>query len=75
MRNREKIAEELASARARRDRLDAKIEALEKEYIETENAEILGVVHSFDLTPEELADLMSRLRNKALGPDKEETNE
>jgi hypothetical protein len=75
MRNREKIAEELASARARRDRLDAKIEALEKEYIETENAEILGVVHSFDLTPEELADLMSRLRNKAPGPDKEETNE
>ena len=75
MRNREKIAEELASARARRDRLDAKIEALEKEYIETENAEILGVVHSFDLTPEELADLMSRLRNKVPGPDKEETNE
>ena len=75
MRNREKIAEELASARARRDRLDAKIEALEKEYIETENAEILGVVHSFDLTPEGLADLMSRLRNKAPGPDKEETNE
>ena len=75
MRNREKIAEELASARARRDRLDAKIEALEKEYIETENAEILGVVHSFDLTPEELADLMSRLRKKAPGPDKEETNE
>jgi len=75
MRNREKIAEELASARARRDRLDAKIEALEKEYIETENAEILGVVHSFDLTPEELADLMSRLRKNAPGPDKEETNE
>ena len=74
MRNREKIAEELASARARRDRLDAKIEALEKEYIETENAEILGVVHSFDLAPEELADLMSRLRKNAPGPDKEETN-
>jgi hypothetical protein len=64
MRNRERIAEELARARARRERLDRKIEDLEKEYTETENAEILGLVHSYDFTPEQLAEFMAGLHKK-----------
>jgi archaellum component FlaC len=64
MRNRERIAEELARARARRERLDRKIEDLEKEYTETENAEILGLVHSYDFTPEQLAEFMEDARKQ-----------
>lgn len=67
MTKRERIAEELHNLRRRRDALNKRIEELEKKYEETENAEILGLVRSYDLTPEELAKLMARLASHAPG--------
>ena len=73
MRNRERIAEELEHLRHRRDVLNERIEKLEKVYAETENAEILNLVHSYALSPEELAKLISRLKTRTPGViDKEE---
>ena len=74
MTKRERIAEELGNLRRRRDALNKRIEELEKKYEETENAEILGLVRSYDLTPEELAKLMARLAQHAPGrPDREDS--
>ena len=67
MRNRERLAEELDRLKKRRDTLSKKIEELEKIYVETENAEILGLVRSYSLTPEELAKLMAHLGKKTPG--------
>ena len=67
MTKRERIAEELKNLTRRRDALNKRIEELEKTYQETENAEILGLVRSYDLTPEELAKLMARLASHAPG--------
>ena len=76
MGKREKLAEELARARKRREALDKKIKELEENLTQTENTEILGIVHSYDLTPEELEKLMARLAKNAPGhPEKEEGNQ
>ena len=71
MGRRDRLKEELAHAKERRAILDKKIEALEKSLTETENAEILGLVRSYDLTPEELAKLMSRLAKTGTGKEEE----
>lgn len=68
MRNRKRIAEELEHLRHRRDVLDKKIEDLEKAYLETENAEILHLVRTYAVSPEELADIIARSAAKAPGP-------
>ncbi len=72
MTKRERVAEELAHLRTRRDALNKRIEELEKSYLESENAEILGLVRSYSLTPEELAKLMKHLAGHAPGQDVKE---
>ena len=74
MGKRERLAEELARAKERRAVLDRKIEALSKSLTETENAEILGVVRSYDLSPEELEELISQMTKGDKGTKKEESN-
>ena len=76
MGKRAKIAEELNRARHRRAALDKRIKELEEAFTQTENTEILGIVHAYNLTPEELEKLMARLAKNAPGhPEKEEGNQ
>ena len=59
MTRKEKIAEELARAKERRDALDKRIEELEQKLIEAENSEIIGIVRDADLSAEELSRVMA----------------
>lgn len=62
----ERIDADLARARAKREAWDQRVKELEQKYTEEENSEIHEVVRSFNLTPEELRNLLqSRNRNSA----------
>lgn len=53
-----RLREELAKARKRRDEWDAKVKDLERRYKESENTCIHDMVHAANLTPEQLAALI-----------------
>ena len=59
-----RLREELAKARRKRDEWETKVKDLERRYKEAENTCIHDMVHAANLTPEQLADL---IRNAAAG--------
>jgi transcription elongation GreA/GreB family factor len=65
----EKYREELARAKARRADLDAKIKELERKCKEEENAQIHGMVHAMNMTPEQLQQLLARAASGKLFED------
>ena len=67
MRDRKRIAEELEHLIHRRDALIKRIEDLRKAYTESENAEILDLVRTYSLSPEELKKLIARLADSTPG--------
>ena len=56
----EKYRDELAKAKAKRADLDAKIKDLERKCKEEENAQIHGMVHAMNLTPEQLQKVLTK---------------
>lgn len=64
----EKLRQELEHARARRVALDAKIKDLEQKCRAEENAQIHGMVHAANLTPEQLAVLLAQVKRSGLVP-------
>ena len=54
----EEIETDLATARARREALDAQIKELERRYREAENVAIHNLVHNANMSPEQLAALI-----------------
>lgn len=61
----DRIGEERDKALRRRDEWDARYKELDKRYREQENTEIHDLVHAFNLTPEQLGQL---LRQTAQSP-------
>lgn len=55
----DKIGADLAKARKKKAEWEAKVVDLEKKYRETENSEIHEMVHAANLTPDQLAELLS----------------
>ena len=53
-----RLREELAKARSKRDLWIAKVESLEKKLQEAENSYIYSVVHAARLTPEQVGELI-----------------
>ena len=64
----EKLRQELEHAKVRRSTLDAKIKDLEQRCREEENAQIHGMVHAANLTPEQLAVLLEQVKLAGLVP-------
>ena len=54
----DKLGEELAKARVKRDSWDQRVKDLEKNYRELENTEIQEMVHAANLTPDKRAELL-----------------
>lgn len=73
----ERIEADLARARAKREAWEQRVKELEQKYTEEENSEIHEVVRSFNLTPEELRELLKNRNGRTLAgfsePVKEET--
>ncbi len=67
----EKYRDELARAKARRADLDAKIKELERKCKEEENAQIHGMVHAMNMTPEQLQKLLTKAAAGKLFDDEE----
>jgi hypothetical protein len=57
----EKYRAELMKAKARRADLDAKIKELERKCKEEENAQIHGMVHAMNMTPEQLQKVLAKV--------------
>ena len=55
----DKIGADLAKARKKKTEWEAKVVELEKKYREVENSEIHDMVHAANLTPDQLAELLS----------------
>lgn len=55
----DKIGADLAKARKKKAEWEAKVVDLEKKYREVENSEIHEMVHAANLTPDQLAELLS----------------
>lgn len=63
-----KIAAEREKARRKRDEWDARMKEWDRKYHEQENSEICEMVHSMQLTPEQLAELLNAARAGAPAP-------
>lgn len=59
----DKIAAEREKARRKRDEWDARVKELEQKYREQENTEIHDMVHAANLSPEQLAAVLSSLQH------------
>jgi predicted nucleic acid-binding Zn-ribbon protein len=55
----EKYRAELERAKARRAELDARVKELERKCKEEENAQIHGMVHAMNMTPEQLQKILA----------------
>lgn len=64
MREPDSIRADLARYTERRDRLNKKIEQLEKDLQEAENLKVLGVVREYGLTPEQLSAFLKKAKDK-----------
>lgn len=64
MREPDSIRADLARYTERRDRLNKKIEQLEKDLQEAENLKVLGVVKEYGLTPEQLSAFLKKVKDK-----------
>lgn len=59
----DKIGAEREKARQKRDEWDAKYKELDRKYKAQENIEIQETVHSYNLTPGQLAKLLEKLES------------
>ncbi len=59
----DKIGADLEKARARRMEWETREKELETRYKEQENAEICDVTRSYNLTPDQLAELLRMMQN------------
>lgn len=59
----DKIGAEREKARQKRDEWDAKYKELDRKYKAQENVEIQETVHSYNLTPGQLAKLLKQLES------------
>lgn len=66
----EKIAAERDKCRRKRDEWDERMKEWDRKYQEQENSEICDMVHSLQLTPEQLAELLKIARTGAPDPNK-----
>ena len=62
----EKYRTELMKAKARRADLDARIKELERKCKEEENAQIHGMVHAMNMTPEQLQKVLAKVSEGGL---------
>ena len=69
----DKYAAERDKARQKRDEWDARMKAWDQKFRELENEEIHDLVHAANLTPDQLAELLKVINNKA--PASDETAE
>ena len=65
----ERIGIERAKALKKRDEWDAKYKELERKYREQENTEIHDLVHAFNLTPEQLGQLLRQTAQSLPSPE------
>ncbi len=72
----EKLEGDLARAKQKRAELDQKIRELEERILECKRQEIIGLVEAADLTPEQLAVVISNAKKGVFGmiPGKETKN-
>ena len=59
----DKIGADREKARKKRDEWDAKFKDLDRRYKAQENIEIHDLVHAANMTPDELAELLSRRKS------------
>lgn len=62
----DKIGADLAKARKKKAEWEAKVVDLEKKYREVENSEIHEMVHAANLTPDQLAELLSMFASEMI---------
>ena len=73
---RPKLREEMEKNAAKIAELQARNRELQKKYRESENTDILGLIHAVNMTPEELAEFLKQAKPSAklpVLPDDEET--
>ena len=64
---RKKIGAELEKARAKRDEWERRVKALEVSYEEAKKTEINDIVEAANITPEELAALIRKMKTEMPG--------
>jgi F0F1-type ATP synthase membrane subunit b/b' len=64
---RQKIGAELEKARAKRDEWERRVKALEASYEEAKKTEINDIVEAANITPEELAALIRKMKTEMPG--------
>ena len=64
---RQKIGAELEKARAKRDEWERRVKALEVSYEEAKKTEINDIVEAANITPEELAALIRKMKTEMPG--------
>ena len=64
---RQKIGAELEKARAKRDEWERRVKALEVNYEEAKKTEINDIVEAANITPEELAALIRKMKTEMPG--------
>ena len=62
----EKINQESQKQQARIEQSQVRIKELEQQRTELENTEIIGLVRSIHVTPEELAELLRSMKSKGV---------
>ena len=65
----DRIGEERDKALRRREEWDARYKELDKRYREQENTEIHDLVHAFNLTPEQLVQLLRQTAQSLPSPE------
>ena len=68
-----KLKAEKEKLLAKRASIDARCDAIDAQITELENTDIVGIVREMGVTPDELAELLKRMRTSA--EKTEETNE
>ncbi len=63
----ERIETDLKKARIKRTEWDKRVKELEQRYTEEENTEIHGIVHEFNVTPEQLHALLLEMKERMPG--------
>ena len=62
----EKVKLELEKTREKISRLQARQRDFERQLVELQNADILAIVRAIDVPPEELSELIRKLKKQAL---------
>ena len=64
----EKLKEERSKTERKIDALSARLKALDEKITQLENADIVGMVREIGMTPDQLAELLRRSRNRSAEP-------